>query len=121
MIKSKKIIIVVILCILFVLCFFLFQPMNMHNVIKEPNFTGIVKEINESSILVAVNQDEDEFKSSDLINVSLHQKLEDGTAEFNLGDTVTVYYDGTILESYPALVNNVYVITLTDATGKNSK
>ena len=31
---------------------------------------------------------------------------------FNIGDNVSVYYSGTILETYPAKINEVYAIIL---------
>ena len=37
------------------------QKMNMDDVTDEPNFAGIVTEINEESILIKVNEDEDEI------------------------------------------------------------
>ena len=36
----------------------------MKNVSKQPNFRGIVTEVNEHSILVKVNEDEDEIRSN---------------------------------------------------------
>ncbi|NLY44860.1 MAG: DUF3221 domain-containing protein [Tissierella sp.] len=86
--------------------------MNMDNVINEPNFAGIVTEVNEQSILVKVNEDEDEISSSDLMIVSLDFELGDSMTDFNIGDEVRVYYDGMIAESYPAQINKVYAIIL---------
>lgn len=33
---------------------------------------------------------------------------------FNIGDEVSSYYDGTVAESYPAQINTVYAIILTE-------
>lgn len=88
------------------------KPMNMNSVVKEPNFTGRVEEIEENSILVRVDEDEEEAASSDLISVSLDVELEDSMTDFNVGDKVRIYYDGNIAESYPAQVNKVYAIIL---------
>lgn len=84
----------------------------MDSIINEANFTGLVEEVSESSILVRVNEDEEEIRSSDIISVSLDVEIEESTRDFNLGDEVRVYYDGMIAESYPAQVNNVYAIIL---------
>lgn len=101
-----------ILLVLFVLLFSCSKGVDIDNVEDQPNFSGIVDEVNENSILVKVNEGEDEIQSSDLISVSLDVKLKDGITNFLVGDEVRVYYDGTILESYPAQVNQVYLIML---------
>ena len=88
------------------------KKMNMNNVKNEPNFSGIVEEVSEQSILVKVNEAEDEFQSSDLMSVSLDVELKDSITNFNIGDEVKIYYDGNIAESYPAQINKVYAITL---------
>ena len=86
--------------------------MTMNDIYDEPNFKGIVLEVDESSILVSVNEEEDEIKSSDKISVSLDVKLKDSISDFEVGDKVRVFYDGTILETYPAKINEVYAILL---------
>lgn len=86
--------------------------MNMNNVLDEPHFIGIVDEVSETSITVSVNEDEEAYKSSDLIVVSLNVEIKDGLSEYHIGDEVCVYYDGNIAESYPAQVNKVYAITI---------
>lgn len=95
-----------------------FKPMNMNTVVKEANFAGIVEEVYEWSILVRVNEDEDEIKSSDLMSVSLYAELKDSMTHFEVGEEVRVYYDGSIAESYPAQINKVYAILLVDSGGE---
>lgn len=87
---------------------------TMDNIADQPNFAGIVEEVKSNSILVRVNEDEEEMRSSDLISVSLDVEIEDSRRDFNIGDEVRVYYDGMIAESYPAQANNVYAIELVD-------
>ena len=89
--------------------------MNMKNVVNEPNFTGIVTETYDNTILVKVNDGEDVLNSSDLMVVSLDVQLKDSMTTFNIGDEVTVYFDGTIAESYPAQINKVYAIVLVNS------
>ena len=96
------------------------KQMNMNNILNEPNFAGIVIKVNEQSILVEVNEDEDEISSSDLMSVSLDVELDDSNIDFNIGDEVRIYYDGTIAESYPAQINKVYAIMLVDPSGNQS-
>lgn len=88
------------------------KKMDMHSVLSEPNFAGIVTEVSENSILVRVNEEEEAYKSSDLIAVSLDVQIKDGLSEYAVGDEVRVYYDGSIAESYPAQVSTVYAITI---------
>lgn len=91
----------------------------MDSVKSKPNFAGTVTEVNEKSILVSVNEDEDEIKSSDLISVSLNVELKDTLTDFKAGDEVRVYYDGTIAESYPAQIHKVYAIMLVNRPSDN--
>ncbi len=88
-------------------------PMNMNNVIKEPNFLGIVEEVFDSTILLKV--DEDQNMSSDLIIVSTNTKLKDSFKDFQIGQKVRVYYNGVVAESYPAQVSTVYAILLVES------
>lgn len=78
------------------------------------NFSGIVEEVSEQSLLIKVNEEEEEFKSSDLIHVSLIDHRLATKVDFNRGDEVIVYYDGRIMESYPAQINQVDSIILKD-------
>ena len=91
------------------------RSLTMNEVLQhKPRFSGVVVEINDdTSILVKANENDPIMKSSDLIIVSLDVKMSDVSVrgqDFNIGDEVKVYYDGTIAESYPAQVNKVYAI-----------
>lgn len=89
---------------------------GMEDVIqKEPNFGAVVVSAGEQSILVLVDEGEEERRSSDLISVSLDVREPDSMSRFDVGDAVRVYYDGSIAESYPAQITTVYAITLTGA------
>jgi beta-lactamase regulating signal transducer with metallopeptidase domain len=79
---------------------------------NEPHFTGIVTEAYETGILVKANEGEDIRRSSDLFHVSLSAEIKDSNRVFSVGDEVTVYFDGTIAESYPAQIFKVYAIDL---------
>lgn len=91
------------------------KPLTMNDVFQhKPRFNGTVVEINDdTSILVKVNENEPMIKSIDLILVSLDVKMSDVSVSgqnFDIGDEVRVYYDGTVAESYPAQINEVYAI-----------
>ena len=78
---------------------------NMNYIIaNEPNITGIVKESNDSSILIE--------NENGAYLVSLNVENKDSMTHFSIGDEVVVYYDGNIAESYPMQINTVFAITL---------
>lgn len=92
--------------------FYLFKPMSMDELYKKPNFTAVVTEVYEKEILVTVDKDQAEYNSSDKVIVSLDVKLKDKLISFKVGDKVRIFYDGNILESYPAQIRKVYTILL---------
>ena len=112
--KSKKTFLILsipILLICFILAYFSKSvPMNVIN--DEPSFRGIITNVTEKTITVSVYENEEEFKSSDKIIVSLNVKSKDSTTKFKIGDEVKIFYNGEILESYPSQINNVYEIQL---------
>lgn len=91
------------------------DAMTMEDLVKEPNFSGIVEEIEEKLILVRVNNDD--LISSDLIYISLDVELKDSMIDFNIGDEVRIFYDGNMGESYPAQINKVYAIMPVSSSG----
>ena len=112
---KKKIVIatgIVFLLFLALLLAYIFRPMTMNDIYREPNFSGTVTEVHDKYVLVAVDEESDAFKSSDLISVSLATKLKDSMTSFKTGDKIKVFYDGMIAETYPAQVHNVYAIIL---------
>ena len=86
---------------------------SMNYIIEnEPNMTGVVKEVNDHSILMENEAGE--------YWVSLNVENRDSMTHFDVGDEVVVYFDGNISESYPMQINTVYAITLktpADRTG----
>ncbi|MDR3084923.1 MAG: YobA family protein [Christensenellaceae bacterium] len=91
-------------------------PLNINTVLKEPHFAGTVEEVRESSFLVRVADGEALRSSSDLVEVSLDVELKDTRVELMSGDELTIYYDGEVLESYPARIRRVYAVQLTSAS-----
>ena len=79
---------------------------SMNQIISnEPSIIGIIKEVNDNSILI-------ENETGDYV-VSLNVENGDGIySSMMVGDEVTVYYDGSIAESYPMQINKVYAILL---------
>jgi len=95
---------------------------TMNDVIaNEPNFMGIVTDVTESSILVAVDESSDAYRSCHEIWVSLDVEMADSMTHFSIGDEVVVYYDGMIMETYPGQVNTVYAILLRTPADRESE
>ena len=77
-----------------------------------PYFNAEVLEVTEKNILVKPDNDSKETKSADKIYVSLDVISEIPVPTINAGDRVRVIYNGEIAETYPAQINNVFVIYL---------
>ena len=77
-----------------------------------PYFNAEVLEVTEKNILVKPDNDSKETKSADKIYVSLDVISEIPVPTINTGDRVRVIYNGEIAETYPAQINNVFVIYL---------
>ncbi len=77
-----------------------------------PYFNAEVLEVTAKSILVKPDDDSKETKSADKIYVSLDVISEIPVPTINAGDRVRVIYNGEIAETYPAQINNVFVIYL---------
>ena len=77
-----------------------------------PYFNAKVLEVTEKNILVKPDDDSKETKSADKIYVSLDVISEIPVPTINTGDRVRVIYNGEIAETYPAQINNVFVIYL---------
>ena len=78
------------------------------------SFVGEILELHERSIFVLVNEKEEEAKSSDKVVVSLGDKIGYITNKFRVGDSIRIYYDGVMLESYPAQIINVNKIEIVE-------
>lgn len=103
-----------LLIILLTLCIFCFSGcgLNMNNVGKKPSFSGKVLEVHSGYILV-------DGENIGGVNVTRQTTLPEGSPDVSVGDTVTVYYDGNIMETYPAQLGEVYAIVVTEkATDK---
>ena len=88
---------------------------------SEPNFTGTVLEVSEFGLMVEPDEGEDIRRSGDLVSVSLNVEYEDGKTDYSVGDKVTVYYDGSVAESYPLQVTKVYAVLLTEPADRNKE
>ena len=100
--------------ILFVFIFLSLSACMEHkgeiNLKDKKNFTGIISEVSMNSIMILVDKDQEEYRSSDILSVSLDYKDRDPKIILSKGESVRVYYNGMILESYPGQINEVYGI-----------
>ncbi len=63
-------------------------------------FKGKIIELNGDSAIVEPFEGEDILSSADKVSIS----LADSDIDFAVGDGIIVYYDGAVMESYPAQV-----------------
>ena len=75
---------------------------------EQHQFNATILEIYDNHLLVEPCSGMDELKSSDKIEVSI-QNI-DKSIEWKVGDYVLITYDGIILETYPARLNQVYKV-----------
>ena len=76
----------------------------------EDHITGVVREVHESYILIYIENSGYPYGAD--CTVSLDVEYEDSMTQFQVGDVVTVYYEGGIMETYPLQVGHVYAILL---------
>ena len=84
--------------------------LHLSNVDNEPCVRGIVSETSEDYIVIDVNEDDEIYESYASLEVSLDIERKDSMSSFNIGDEVSVYYDGNIAETSPARIDKVYAI-----------
>ena len=95
-------------------------PRGMNYIIaNEPSITGVVQEVHDTYILIYIETEG--FPAGADCFVSLDVENKDGLySPISVGDMVTVYFDGSIAESYPLQINTVYAITLTEPADRMS-
>ncbi len=68
---------------------------------SELQFSGKIDSIDGDEALVTPDEGEDIRSSGDAVRIN----IADYSKPLNVGDTVTIYYDGVIMESYPLQIN----------------
>ena len=87
---------------------------SMNSVIgSEPSVTGTVKEVYENSILIGFEEVQG-YPDGAECTVSLDVEIKDSMTDFNIGDKVTVYYNGD-----PMQISTVYAITLLEPADRS--
>ena len=96
-------------------------PRSMNHIIaNEPSITGVVQEVHDTRILIHIETEG--YPAGADCSVSLDVENKDGLySPISVGDVVTVYFDGSIVESYPLQINTVYTITLTEPADRTQE
>jgi hypothetical protein len=77
---------------------------------NKPSVSGTVVEVGET--FITVDMDFSEKESLAIVSTdSVESK--DSYKDFIIGDEVKIYYDGTVLETYPVKIQTVYLIVKT--------
>ena len=84
------------------------EQQQLNKPTEQYQFDATILEIYDNHFLVEPCAGMDELKSSDKIEVSI-QNI-DKSIEWKVGDYVLITYDGIILETYPARLNQVYKV-----------
>lgn len=91
---------------IFIISSILFVSCSNDNNEEIYTFTGTIKEINEQSAIINIDEGEDIRRSGDLVSVSLSVNE---NVEFKVGDRVKVGYDGEVREIYPLSINTIFI------------
>lgn len=106
----------VIVSIAVAVCFLTDPVDEPEDTMPDFQFMATVLEVTEDSLLVAPLEGETECNTSDRFYIPLADNVPDILAE---GNQVKVVYDGVIQELYPAILPNIFEITLIKHYEKN--
>ena len=84
----------------------------------EDHITGVVREVHENYLLIYIEGFG--YPNGADCTVPLDVEYKDSMTHFNVGDVVTVYYEGGIMETYPLQVGHVYAILLDTPADRSS-
>ena len=77
----------------------------------KPSVTGIVEEVHDDYVIVYAETAEG-YPNGSSWSISLHAENKDSYTDVAVGDEITVYHDGSVMETDPLKVGTVYAITL---------
>ena len=78
---------------------------------NKPSVTGIVKEVQDQSVLMYAETAEG-YPNGSYWEVPLDVENPDSYTDLTVGDEIVVYYDGSVMETDPLQIGTVYAITL---------
>ncbi len=99
------------IALLFIMCCILtLAACGKENPTEECSFEATVLEVHETYLLVEPAEDAWERSSADKIEVSLQDKTSWPIPQ--VSDTVNVFYNGELMETYPARVGKVFRVEI---------
>ena len=98
------------LCVLLAVLCFLSLTACKEDSSEEFSFRATVLEVHQGYLLVEPVEGSPERSSADQITLSLQEKTSWPTPQ--VGDTVDVFYNGEILETYPAHISKLYRVEI---------
>lgn len=115
--KSKLILAIIMMIFLFTACGKTENPIILpeQDELITAIFQAVVLEASDTSILVEPMEDSFEAASSDQFSIPNKEGI-----ELQVGDVIEIEYDGSIMESYPAQLGEVYQITLIEQAEANA-
>lgn len=78
---------------------------------QKPSVTGVVEQVYENSFLL-YSETAEGYPYGSHWSISLSPENSDSYTDVAVGDELTVYYDGNVMETDPLQVGTVYAITL---------
>lgn len=78
---------------------------------QKPSVTGVVEQVYENSFLL-YSETAEGYPYGSHWSISLSPENRDSYTDVAVGDELTVYYDGNVMETDPLQVGTVYAITL---------
>lgn len=106
---KKKGFMILGISVLFCLAFLVYFKKN--TILKGTVLKGTVVEVDQSGVLLEPFESETEKNSSDRISIS---NSEVGDRDLKEGDILKVWYDGTILETFPARLGKIYSVEIVE-------
>ncbi len=108
--------------IVLVLSFFSYTRSTGYIIDHKPSVWGIVTDISQGYISIAVNEDDELYPEYDELRVSLSVRNKDGSYGGSIGDEVAVYFNGKVTDGDPASLEKVYgIFTVTPAKWADKK
>jgi len=100
-----------ILALLLIFCLCSCSNSMNYIISHKPSVTGIVTEVNGDYAIIRATDAAGYPGSSDW-HISLHPENADSYTDVAMGDEITVYFDGDVMETDPLQIGTVYAITL---------
>lgn len=78
---------------------------------NEPSVSGIVEEVHDGFVIM-YSESAEGYPNGSRWHIPLKVENKDSYTNLVVGDEITVYYDGSVMETSPLQIGTVYLITL---------